>query len=37
MRRGEDLPASRFPALLAVATALAAVLVVIAVLLGRVR
>ncbi len=37
MRRGEDLPASRFPALLAVATALAAVLVLVAVLLGRVR
>jgi putative membrane protein len=37
MRRGEDLPASRFPALLSVATALASVLVIVAVVLGRVR
>ncbi|AXK34041.1 DUF202 domain-containing protein [Streptomyces armeniacus] len=35
MRRGEDLPATRFPALLGTATALAALLVVAAVLLGR--
>ena len=34
MRRGEDLPASRFPALLAVGTALAALLVAAAVVLG---
>jgi putative membrane protein len=34
MRRGEDLPVSRFPALLAVGTALTAVLVTGAVLLG---
>lgn len=35
MRRGEDLPVSRFPALLGLATALAALLVVAGVLLGR--
>ncbi|MCF6522516.1 YidH family protein [Streptomyces sp. JJ36] len=35
MRRGEDLPVSRFPALLGAATALAALLVVLAVVLGR--
>ncbi|OEV03205.1 YidH family protein [Streptomyces oceani] len=35
MRRGEDLPASRFPAVLAVATTVAALLVVAAVVLGR--
>jgi putative membrane protein len=35
MRRGEDLPATRFPALLGTATALAALLVVAAVLVGR--
>lgn len=35
MRRGEDLPASRFPAVLGAATAVAALLVVAAVLLGR--
>ncbi|MCT2588885.1 DUF202 domain-containing protein [Streptomyces sp. N2-109] len=35
MRRGEDLPVSRFPALLGVATAMAALLVVAAVLLGQ--
>ncbi|WP_059008646.1 YidH family protein [Streptomyces specialis] len=34
MRRGEDLPASRFPALLAVGTVLTALLVICAVLLG---
>lgn len=34
MRRGEDLPLSRFPVWLALATALAAVIVVGAVLLG---
>ena len=34
MRRGEDLPASRFPALVAVGTALAAMLVSVAVVLG---
>lgn len=34
MRKGEDLPASRFPALVAVGTALAAVLVSVAVVLG---
>ncbi|WP_052850000.1 YidH family protein [Streptomyces avicenniae] len=34
MRRGEDLPAGRFPALLAVTTALAAVAVIVAVLVG---
>ncbi|MGK5533775.1 YidH family protein [Streptomyces sp. URMC 129] len=34
MRRGEDLPASRFPALLAVGTVLTALLVIGAVLLG---
>jgi putative membrane protein len=37
MRHGEDLPASRFPAVLGVATALAAGLVIAAVVLGRVR
>ncbi|MEE1942776.1 DUF202 domain-containing protein [Streptomyces sp. TRM 70361] len=35
MRRGEDLPLSRFPVLLALGTALAALLVVGAVVLGR--
>lgn len=35
MRRGEDLPATRFPALLGLATALAALLVAVAVLAGR--
>ncbi|MGP4115460.1 YidH family protein [Streptomyces sp. 4N509B] len=35
MRRGEDLPESRFPAVLAVCTAAAALIVVLAVLLGR--
>lgn len=35
MRLGEDLPASRFPAVLGAATAVAALLVVAAVLLGR--
>lgn len=35
MRRGEDLPVSRFPALLGVATAAAALLVVVTVVLGR--
>ncbi|MFR9725180.1 YidH family protein [Streptomyces sp. MS19] len=34
MRRGEDLPAGRFPALLAVTTALAALAVVVAVLVS---
>ncbi|GEB51239.1 MULTISPECIES: YidH family protein [Streptomyces] len=34
MRRGEDLPASRFPAVLATATAGAAVLVIAVVVLG---
>lgn len=34
MRRGEDLPTSRFPALLAVGTALASLLVATAVVLG---
>lgn len=34
MRRGEDLPASRFPVLLATATAVAAVLVLTALVLG---
>ncbi|RAJ59912.1 putative membrane protein [Streptomyces sp. Amel2xB2] len=34
MRRGEDLPVSRFPVLLATATALAALLVLAAVALG---
>lgn len=34
MRRGEDLPPSRFPATLAVGTAVAALLVVVAVVLG---
>ncbi|QPP09624.1 DUF202 domain-containing protein [Streptomyces bathyalis] len=37
MRLGEDLPVSRFPVLLATATALAAVLVLVAVVLGRGR
>lgn len=36
MRRGEDLPPSRFPALLAVGTALAALLLLGAVVLGGV-
>ncbi|MFR9673975.1 YidH family protein [Streptomyces sp. TR06-5] len=36
MRRGEDLPPSRFPVLLSLATAAAALLVVVSVLLGRV-
>ncbi|GAB3657906.1 YidH family protein [Streptomyces sparsus] len=35
MRKGEDLPASRFPALLATGATLAALLVALAVLLGR--
>lgn len=35
MRRGEDLPASRFPALLSVVVAMVAVAMVAAVLLGR--
>ncbi|ONK15411.1 DUF202 domain-containing protein [Streptomyces sp. MP131-18] len=35
MRRGDDLPASRFPALLAIGTVLTALLVIGAVLLGR--
>ncbi|MEV6103562.1 DUF202 domain-containing protein [Streptomyces sp. NPDC051940] len=35
MRRGEDLPASRFPAALAVATALSAVLILVIVLTGK--
>jgi putative membrane protein len=34
MRRGEDLPASRFPVLLASGTALAALLVILVVVLG---
>jgi putative membrane protein len=37
MRRGEDLPVSRFPVLLATATGLAAVLVLAAVALGAGR
>ncbi|OEV11623.1 YidH family protein [Streptomyces nanshensis] len=37
MRRGEDLPVSRFPVLLATATALAALLVLAAVALGAGR
>ncbi|NJQ16494.1 YidH family protein [Streptomyces bohaiensis] len=37
MRRGEDLPESRFPALLAVGTALAALLVAVAVVTGVLR
>ncbi|MDT0379276.1 DUF202 domain-containing protein [Streptomyces sp. DSM 42041] len=36
MRRGEDLPASRFPVLLSLATAVAALVVVGSVVLGRV-
>lgn len=36
MRRGEDLPPSRFPAVLGVGTAVAAVLVLGALVLGRV-
>ncbi|MFJ9738715.1 YidH family protein [Streptomyces sp. NPDC101166] len=35
MRRGEDLPASRFPALLGVVIAVVAVAMVVVVLLGR--
>ncbi|MDB1089070.1 DUF202 domain-containing protein [Streptomyces sp. ACA25] len=34
MRRGEDLPVGRFPALLAVGTAVAAVVLVVSVVLG---
>ncbi|MET7641585.1 DUF202 domain-containing protein [Streptomyces sp. NPDC005438] len=37
MRRGEDLPVSRFPVLLAAGTGLAAVVVAVTVLWGRVR
>lgn len=36
MRRGEDLPASRFPVLLATATGLGAALVIVFVVLGKV-
>jgi putative membrane protein len=36
MRRGEDLPASRFPVLLSLATAVAALVVVGSVVLGRI-
>ncbi|MGP3967624.1 YidH family protein [Streptomyces sp. 6N223] len=35
MRRGEDLPQSRFPAVLAVFTVVASVIVIVAVLLGQ--
>lgn len=37
MRRGEDLPESRFPGLLAVGTAVAAVALIVAVLVGTGR
>lgn len=36
MRRGEDLPSSRFPVLLSLATAVAALVVVVSVVLGSV-
>lgn len=36
MRRGEDLPASRFPVVLSLATAVAALVVVVSVVLSRI-